>query len=79
QPAIQRVVAGKEPPPLAGATTIPYKEVQEGTTAPPNDHQNNGILRHYFQLKRSKRSLSGGGATVSWSICRPSHNFAQGQ
>ncbi|KAG2767547.1 hypothetical protein JG687_00015981 [Phytophthora cactorum] len=33
--AIQRVVAGEEPPPLAGATTIPYKEVQEGTAAPP--------------------------------------------
>ncbi|KAG6956467.1 hypothetical protein JG688_00011405, partial [Phytophthora aleatoria] len=40
-----------------------------------NDHQNNGILRDYFQLKRSKRSLTGGGATVSWSTCRPSYKF----
>ncbi|KAG6944146.1 hypothetical protein JG688_00017240 [Phytophthora aleatoria] len=29
------MVAGEEPPPLAGATTISYKEVQEGTAAPP--------------------------------------------
>ncbi|KAG3137714.1 hypothetical protein PI126_g17258 [Phytophthora idaei] len=41
--------SNKEPPPPAGATTIPYKEVQEGTA-----DQNNGILRHDFQLKRSK-------------------------